>query len=262
MKTGVFFAGLLLLIGTPAGARLDAGGFANLSFRQHPGRQLPLATLLTDETGHQRTLGSVLSQRPSVIILEYLRCQNLCSLVLSGAANAMARAQLLPGKDVDLVAVSIDPRDTSKDAAKLQGMYSRRFVNSAAAARGLHFLTGSSNQVAKIANAIGFPFAFDQQSKQFAHPAGFVVVTPDGRISRYILGLNPSPATLRQAVTEARTGAITPPAHPLLLLCFGYDPDAGTAAALAVRLVRYVYLAALVVCALVAAGFWLRRRGA
>jgi protein SCO1/2 len=140
-------------------------------------------------------------------------------------------------------------------------MYSSRFPDPSAA-RGIHFLTGAPNDVSKVADSVGFPFRLDQQSSQYAHPAGFVVVTPGGRISRYVLGLNPPAAALKEAVAEAGRGTVTPAAHPLLLLCFGYDPDASTAAALAMRLVRYVYMAALLACALIIAGFWLRRRAA
>jgi protein SCO1/2 len=246
----------------PAGARIDATSFAALSFHQHPGAQLPMQAQLRDQSGRTVTLGSELGGRPSVLVLEYLRCQNLCSLVLSGATVAMTRAHLTPGRDVNLVAVSIDPRDTTADAAASAGMYSRRFSDPVAASKGIHFLTGSAEQVAAIAKTVGFPYRFDKQSNQFAHPAGFVVTTADGRISRYVLGLNPPAAALRDAVAEAARGAVNPPAHPLLLLCFGYDPDAGTAAALSMRLVRYVYMAAMFACALLVGGLWLRRRAA
>jgi protein SCO1/2 len=262
MMRTLALAGLALSVSTQAHARIDASSFSSLSFRQHPGAQLPLRAQLRDDKGRVVTLSDELGGRASVLVLEYLRCQNLCSLVLSGATAAMIRAHLTPGEDVNLVAVSIDPRDTSSDAAASAAMYSRRFPDSAAAARGIHFLTGSPDQIARIAQAVGFPYKLDRQSGQYAHPAGFVVTTPEGRISRYMLGLNQPASALRNAVAEASQGAVTPPAHPLLLLCFGYDPDAGTAAALAMRLVRYVYLAALITCGLLIGGFWLKRRTA
>lgn len=262
MKGVLLLWAAALLVSAPADARIDASGFAGLSFRQHPNAQLPMQAQLRDQTGRPVTLGSEIRGRPTVLVLEYLRCQNLCSLVLSGATAAMARGNLLPGKDVNLVAVSIDPRDTTSDAAASATMYSRRFSDPATASLGVHFLTGSPDQVARIADVLGFPYKYDKQSNQYAHPAGFVVTTPDGRISRYVLGLNPPAAALREAVTKAGAGEVMPPAHPLLLLCFGYDPDAGTAAALSMRLVRYVYMAALLGCALLVGGFWLRRRAA
>lgn len=253
-------AALVLLVPAPATARIDPSNFASLAFRQHPGAQLPLGTQLRDETGRPAILASAFAGHPAIVVLEYLRCKNLCSLVLSGATAAMIQAHLTPGKDVNLVAVSIDPRDTAADAAASRAMYARRFPDADGAARGVRFLTGAPSDVANIARAIGFPYRFDPQTNQYAHPAGFVVVTPDGRISRYILGLNPDPALLRQAVAAAAAHVVEPSAHPLLCLCFGYDPDEGSVAALTWQLVRWVSMALVLACALLIGGLALRRR--
>jgi protein SCO1/2 len=196
-----------------------------------------------------------------VLVLEYLQCKNLCSLVLSGAVQAISGAGLAPGRDLDLVAVSIDPRDTARDAAAAQAMYARRFSDPSAPS-GVRFFTASSDQVRKIAAAVGFPYRYDQASGQFMHPAGFVVTTPDGRISRYMLGLSPQPSTLKQAVTEAALEKVEPPAHPLLCLCFGYDPDEGSVAALTMRLVRVASAGLGLGCILLVGFLSLRRRSA
>jgi protein SCO1 len=262
MKWALLLTGLALMLSTPANARIDAGEFASLGFRQHPGAQLPLGAQLRDESGRPIALGSAFAGRPTVLVLEYLRCQNLCSLVLSGATAAMIQAHLTPGKDANLVAVSIDPRDTPADAAAARAMYSRRFPNPGVAARGIRFFTGTPDTVAGIAKAIGFPYRFDQQSGQYAHPAGFVLATPAGRISRYVLGLNPQPGLLRQAVTAAAAERVEPPAHPLLCLCFGYDPDEGSVAALTWRLVRIVSLLLVLACGILIGSLALRRRAA
>jgi protein SCO1 len=250
VKAALLFSMLVLAIPSAADARVDSGAFNTLAFRQHPGAQLPVGAELTDESGRQVSLASALGNRPSLLVLEYLRCQNLCSLVLRGAVASLKQAQLTPGRQVNLVAISIDPRDTPADIAAARAQYVRQFADPVAAASGIHFLKGSPQQVAEIASAVGFPYRFDRASGQFAHPAGFVVTTPTGRISRYMLGLDPAPEALRSAVAEASEGAVEPAAHPLLLLCFGYDPDEGTAAALAMRLVRWASLAAILGCAL------------
>jgi protein SCO1/2 len=255
-------AGCFLLVSGAADARIDAGAFNALSFRQHPGTQLPLDAALTDEAGHSVRLAGVFHNRPALVVLEYLRCRNLCGLVLRSAVHSLQSAGLKPGRDVDLVAVSIDPRDTVADATAARKMYAASFADPSAAASGLRFLKGSPEEVARVASAVGFPYPFDNASRQFAHPAGFVVATPQGKISRYILGLNPSPENLRRAIAEANAGDVEPPAHPLLLLCFGYDPDEGTAAALAMRLVRWVSLATILGAALLVAFLSLRRRPA
>ena len=260
MKLAALMLGLLLLA-APAAAAIDPATFQSLAFRQHPGAQLPLDAAVEDSAGRPATLATALGGKPAIVVLEYLRCKNLCSLVLTGAVQAMASAGLEPGRDVNLVAVSIDPRDTPADAAAAQGIYVRRFPN-AAAASGVRFFTGSPDQVRKIAAAIGFPYRFDRQSGQFLHPAGFVVTTPTGKISRYLLGLNPSPPLLKKAVAEAAIDRVEPPAHPLLCLCFGYDPDEGSVAALTWQLARGASMALVVACAALIGFLSLRRRTA
>lgn len=238
MRLAACFIGLLLLA-SPLRAAIDPASFQQLSFRQHPGARLPLDARLVDSAGDPVTLGSALDRRPTVLILEYLRCKNLCSLVLSGAVQAIAQAGLTPGRDLDLVAISIDPRDTASDAAAAQAMYARRFPDPGAAASGVRFFIGSADQVRDIAVAVGFPYRYDRATDQFAHPAGFILTTPGGRISRYVLGLSQQPTALKHAVAEAALEQVEPPAHPLLCLCFGYDPDEGSVAALTLRLVRW-----------------------
>jgi len=247
MKHRRLLAVSALFLGSAAHGQIHVGDFKAFSFEQHPGAQLPVDAQLRDETGKPIVLGQMLDNRPSIVVLEYLRCKNLCSLVLSGAAAAVSHAGLVPGRDLQFIAISIDPRDTAADSAAARAMYSQRLPG--ASPNGLHFLTGSPHEVERIASTVGFPYRFDARSGQFAHPAGFVVLTPQGRISRYMLGLDPPVAALRTAIAEAGTGQITPPAHPLLLLCFGYDPDAGTVAALVMRLTRIVSLLVLLACA-------------
>lgn len=260
MKPLSIIAAFALAFGGPAVARIDSAHFSSFAFRQHPGAQLPLDAQFRDDSGHPITLANAIGGRASIIVLEYLRCQNLCSLVLAGATNALIESNLSPGRQVNLVAISIDPRDTVQDAAKERAMYSARFPNPGKAKQGIRFLIGTPDEVARIADRVGFPYESDKQSGQFAHPAGFVVVTPEGRISRYILGLNPPAASVSKAVLDAQEGEITPPAHPLLLLCFGYDPDAGTAAALAFRLVRIASVAIVLACGALVGLMSLRRR--
>jgi protein SCO1/2 len=233
-----------MLVAAPLRASVDPAAFKELAFRQHPGAQLPMDARLVDAAGRSATLRNALEGRPAVLVLEYLRCSNLCGLVLRGASHAIAEAGLRPGRDVDLVAISIDPRDTSNDAAAAQAMYAARFHG-----KGVRFFTAAPDQVRAIASAVGFPYRYDLASGQFAHPAGFVVTTPEGRISRYLLGMSPQPAALKQAVAEAALEKVEPPAHPLLCLCFGYDPDEGSVAALTLRLVRWTSGALVLACA-------------
>lgn len=261
MRTAALTLGLLFLA-SPVAAAVDPASFPSFSFRQHPGAQLPLDAQIDDPTGRPVTLASALGGKPAVLVLEYLRCKNLCSLVLKGTVQALANGSLEPGRDLNFVAISIDPREKAHDAAAAEAMYARRFPDPAAAARGVRFFTGSADQVRKIAAAIGFPYRYDKQSGQFLHPAGFVVTTPTGKISRYVLGLSPDSSLLRKAVAEAREDEVEPPAHPLLCLCFGYDPDEGSVAALTWQLVRGASLALVIACAGLIGVLSLRRRSA
>jgi len=249
----------LLMIAMPARAAVDPATFNSLAFRQHPGAQLPLDAALEDAAGRPVTLASALGGKPAVVVLEYLRCKNLCGLVLRGVVGGIASGGLSPGRDLNLIAISIDPREKAADAAAAQAMYAKLIPNSAG---GVRFFTGSADQVGRIAKAVGFPYRYDPQSGQFLHPAGFVVTTPTGRISRYLLGLNPAPGELKQAVAQAAADRVEPAAHPLLCLCFGYDPDEGSVAALTWQLVRWASMALVVACAALVLSLSLRRRAA
>lgn len=249
---------MLLLVAAPVQAAVDPSTFQNFSFRQHPGGQLPLNAQLVDSSGRSTPLAAALGGKPAVVVLEYLRCNNLCSLVLRGAVQAIAKAGLTPGRDLNLVAVSIDPRDNAPDIAAAQAMYARSF--SAAGANGVRFFTAPPAEVRRIAEAIGFPYRYDRPSGQFLHPAGFVVTTPAGKISRYMLGLSPDSVLLKKAVAEAARDQVEPPAHPLLCLCFGYDPDEGSVAALSWRLARMASIALVVACAALIGLLSLKRR--
>ena len=238
-------AAAALLAAVPAAASAQAiqpSAFASFQFRQHPGAQLPLDTALRDEAGRAVRLGDMFGRRPAILILEYLHCPNLCGLVLGGTVASLAQAHLRPGRDLEFVAISIDPRETPADGAAARASYVKRGGGDPA---GWHFLTGPEPAVRRIADAVGFPYRWDPRLGQYAHPAGFVVVTPDGHISRYLLGLQPPPETLKAAVATAARDKVEPPVHPLLLLCLGYDPQPGTVAAAVIRALRIVGLLAL-----------------
>ena len=183
-------AAAALFVAVPAAApaqSIPPSAFASFEFRQHPGAQLPLDAALRDESGRLVRLGSTFGRRPAILILEYLHCPNLCGLVLGGTVAGLAQARLRPGRDVEFVAISIDPRETPADGAAARGSYTRLFGTNDPS--GWHFLTGPEPAVRRIADAVGFPYRWDRRLRQYAHPAGFVVATPDGRISRYLLGL-------------------------------------------------------------------------
>jgi len=230
MTRRVLCLGLLAaLIGAAGTARshslLTPSVTSDLSFRQHPGALLPLQAPFRDSSGAPVRLGDFFHGEPVVLVLEYLRCRSLCGLVLQDAAAALARVALIPGKDYEVIAISIDPRDGPADARAARAMYLAHLPVVRAA--GWHFLTGSPAPIQAVASAVGFPFRYDAALDQYAHAAGLTVATPQGTISRYVLGLGYRPLDMRLALTEASLGRIASPVSDLLLLCYCYDPETG-----------------------------------
>ena len=253
-------AALLLSLGAPAEAQIQPSQFSGFAFHQHPGARLPLDAVLRDESGRDVRLGSYFGERPTVLVLEYLRCPNLCGLVLGSTVAQLKEQKLQPGRDVQFVAISIDPREATADASAASARYRASF--GAGSGARLHFLTGDPGEVRRIANAVGFPYRYDQALDQYAHPAGFIVATPAGRISRYFLGFGSNSSDLRNAIATADKGQIEPPAYPLLCLCLGYDPQPGTVEAAVLGIVRWLSLAIAAACIAMVALLARRRRAA
>jgi protein SCO1/2 len=178
-----------------------------------------------DEAGRQVRLGDFFGSRPVILVLEYLKCPNLCGFVLGALVSALDETPLAAGRDYEVVALSIDAREGPADAASAKRHYLERAVHPAPAA--WHFLTGERGAIERVAAAVGFRSAYDEQEDQIAHPAGITLATPAGRIARYLLGVAYEPLDLRLGLAEASDGKIAAPASHLLLLCYGYDPATG-----------------------------------
>lgn len=203
---------------TMEGVAAASTDLMDLAFQPHPGRELPLAAPLQDESGAPATLGQFFTGRPVLLVLEYLRCKTLCGPTLSNLIAALDPLPLTAGRDFQLVAVSIDRRDMPADAAAARSKYAALYHHPAGE-NGFHFLVGRGYSARHIADAAGFPYRYDPELDQYVHPAGFVAVAPDGRISRYILGLDFGPADLRQAIDDAAQSQTAGPLTRLLLLC-------------------------------------------
>ncbi len=207
-----------------------------LAFDQHPGARLPAGTVLKDEAGLPVALGALLESRPTILAFDYLRCPNLCGLVLGGLLDGLTAAAMDNGS-YRVLAISIDPSEGPTEAAAARKDYEDRF--GAATLRGWTFLTGTEEGVRHLADAAGFPYRFDPALGQFAHPAGLVILTPQGVIARYLLGVTFPPADLRRALAEAGAGTISAPAARLLLLCYDYDAASGSYTPSIMKLVRW-----------------------
>lgn len=225
-----------------------------VGFEQRLGDPLPLDLPFRDEQGRAVRLGDYFGAKPVVLALVYYRCPVLCPLVERGVVSGLKPLELAPGAEFEMVFVSIDPTDTPETAAERE----RGVVESygrPASADGWHFLTGEADAIAALADAVGFRYAFDPATGQYAHAAGLTVATPEGRLSRYLFGVDYAPRDLKLALVESSTGTIGGPAERLLLVCFKYDASLGkyTAATMnilriaatltALGLVSYLYLA-------------------
>lgn len=196
-----------------------ADDLASLSFQPHPGARLRLTEKLVDENGRAVELGAYFGKSPVILVLEYLRCTSLCGVTLRNlVGDTLKRLPLQVGRDYQLVAISIDPRDKPSDAAEAAAKYAALLDRNNAKA-GLHFLTGRGAAVHRIAEAVGFPYRYDSLLDAYIHPAGFVVVAPDGVISRYFEGFTASPSDLITAVGDAEQDKSQGPLTRLLVLC-------------------------------------------
>ncbi len=208
-----------------------------VGFDQKLGGQVPLDATFRDEAGRTVRLGDYFGKRPVVLVLAYYECPMLCTVTLNGLASALDILKFDPGKEFEIVTVSFDPREKPELAAAKKATYLKRYKR-AGAAEAWHFLTGDQDQIARLTSAVGFRYAWDDITKQFAHPTGVMVTTPDGRLARYLYGVEYSPKDLRFAIFEAAQGKILSPVDSLLLYCYHYDPTQGKYGATVMAIVR------------------------
>lgn len=217
---------LLLAAAGPARADRPFDPFAAAGIEARPGAAVPAEAVLRDADGRSLRLGGLLGERPVILAPVYYNCPNLCGITLAALLDAVAALPWRPGDGFDLVALSIDPREGPAEATAARRAALDRLPQAGAGAR-LHFLTGSAQAVAAVTDAIGFRYAWDPELRQYAHEAAIAVLTPDGRVARWLSGLDPRPLDLRLALVEAGQGKLGSAADRALLLCYHYDPKTG-----------------------------------
>jgi len=230
-------------------SRIDAKTIQqHVGFDQNLGAQLPLDATFVDSHGKRVTLADLVHDKPVVLDLVYYHCPVLCSLAERGLASALKPLSLVPGRDFDVVFVSFDPTDDPASAAERKD-YTLDFYGKAETANGWHFLSGDEKDIRKVTDAVGFRYVPDPETHQFAHATGVVVVTPSGRLSRYLYGVDLEPRDLELALTESSEGKIGNPVTQLLLCCFRYNAKLGKYTAATFVMLRIgggITLAALV----------------
>jgi protein SCO1/2 len=209
----------------------------NIGFDQKLGASLPLDATFRDETGATVTLGSYFKDKPVILSLAYYRCPMLCGLALQGLASSLKPLQFSIGREFEVVTVSFDPRETPELAKeKKEGFI--ELYGRPGAERGWHFLTGDAESIRRLTEAVGFRYAWDVETQDYAHATGVILITPDGRVSRYFFGVDYAAKDLRLGLIETAGNTIGTLADRLLLLCYQYDPHTGRYSATALVLVR------------------------
>lgn len=228
-------AGLDSRAGLPASAMPPV--LRDVSFEQRLNRRLPLNLPFRDEAGRQVTLGDYFGQKPVILAMVYYNCPMLCTQVLTGLASSLRVVTFGAGVEFVVVVVSFDPSETPEQAARKKRWVLDEYGRPETA-DGWHFLTGDEASIHALTDTVGFKYTVDQTSSQFAHPAGITVLTPDGRLARYLFGIEYSPRDLRLALVESSANRIGTAVDQLLLYCYQYNPSSGKYGLMAMRVVR------------------------
>jgi len=200
-------------------------------------QQVPLDLAFTDETGLEVKLGDYFGKRPVILALAYYECPMLCTQVLNGLVSALGVLQFDAGREFDVVVVSINPKEGPGLASQKKAAYLERYKRPGTA-HGWHFLTGREDSIKRLADAVGFRYAYDEEIGQFAHGAGIEVLTPKGVISKYFYGIEFSARDIRFGLIEAADERIGSVVDAVLLLCYHYDPTTGKYGATAITAIR------------------------
>jgi protein SCO1/2 len=187
---------------------------------------IPLNLAFRDERGRTVQLGEYFGHKPVILTLVYYNCPMLCTQVLNGVESGLKELPMDIGNQFNVVTVSIDPTDTHVLASVKQEMYTGMYGRSGAT-QGWHFLTGDEPQIKQLAAAAGFRYAYDPDTKQFAHASAIMILTPEGKISRYLYGIQFPSRDLRLGLVEASEEKIGSPVDQVLLFCYHYDPHTG-----------------------------------
>lgn len=238
--TPVFAQGLPALASTPPpgpAAQQQIPLLKDVGIDQHLNGQVPLDLAFMDENGRDVKLGSLFNGKPVLLALVYYQCPMLCSEVLNGTAGALETMKFDASKDFNVIVVSFDPSDTPAQAIDKKQDFLTRYRR-ANDESGIHFLTGRHEEIAALTKAVGFKYVWDPEINQFAHAAAITILTPEGRISRYLYGIEYSPRDLELALVEASANKIGTAVDQALLFCYHYDPETGKYGVAIMNLVR------------------------
>jgi len=221
---------LAVLCVGPGGARAQLAeqvpqALEEVGVTEHLDAKLPMDLEFRDEDGNTIKLGDFFDgERPVVLTLNYYRCPMLCGLMLNGMVDGLEELQWTPGQEFEIVTVSINPLETPALAREKKQNYLKRYGRPSAAT-GWHFLTGRELEISRLAETVGFSFTYDPVQQEYAHAAVIFVCTPDGRVARYLYGIEYPAKRLKLALLEASEGKIGSTLDQIILYCYHYNPS-------------------------------------
>ena len=198
----------------------------NVGIEQHLDAQVPGDLSFVDDTGRPVKLGDYFGRKPLILNLVYYNCPMLCGETLAGLTGSMRLIKFDAGNEFEVITVSFNPQETPQLAAEKKRDYLKRYGRPTGAA-GWHFLTGPADSINALTKAVGFQYQYDAAKNQYAHATAIMVLTPQGRISRYFYGVDFPPKDLRMGLVEASQGKIGNAVDQVLLYCYHYDPATG-----------------------------------
>jgi protein SCO1/2 len=209
-----------------------------VKIEQRLNEQLPLDLQFKDETGRTVALSEYFNKsRPVILSLVFYKCPMLCNQILSGLLAGLRAQSFSAGREFDVLTVSFDPRETPEIAAEKKQSYIERY-NRPGAEKGWHFLTGDAENIRRLTDAVGFHYNYDEKTNQFAHASGIMLLTPEGKLSRYFYGIEYDARDLRLGLVEASDNKIGSMVDQLLLYCYHYDPETGRYGPIVMNIMR------------------------
>jgi protein SCO1/2 len=230
----------------------------SVGIEQKLNEQLPLSAEFKDENGNVVKLGDYFSkEKPVILALVYYECPMLCNEVLNGLTGSLKGISFDAGREFEVVAISFDVRENDKpDLAKnKKASYLNRYARPGAE-NGWHFLTGTQSEIDRVTQAVGFNYEFDEATNQFAHAGGVMIITPQGKISRYLYGIDYAPKDLKFSLMDSAEGKIGNPAEQLYLYCFHYNPATGKYGLEILSVLRLMAIATIVGIGAMLFVFW------
>jgi protein SCO1/2 len=254
-RAGAILAGLVCALSLSSTAQVSSYGdkqvgpvndkppaiLNGVGIAQNLNQQLPLTLTFTDDHGQQVQLAQYFGKRPAILALVYYQCPMLCSEELNGLTGALQMVNFVPGRDFDVIVVSIDPSEGTDLAAAKKRSYVKRYGHPETA-DGWHFLTGTQTNIDALTKAVGFGYVKipgpDGKLTQFAHASSIQIVTPAGKLAQYYMGVEYSPKDLRLGLVEASANRIGSPVDNILTYCYHYDPRTNTHSLIVARVVQ------------------------